>query len=1086
MENIQNIEISKSPNDPNLYRYIPLKNGIKSFVISNPQVTPQVPQGDFQDPNKIISKKSAFQQSKEFSKANAPEIKSKIKKEKKIHNDEETSDQEIEEEADVQQEEVSEIIKNLIEKKAEKIEMEEDSENGENSQGISSIVVVIESGSANEPKEFHGLAHLLEHVIFLGCEEYPEQESFSQFISNHGGSDNGRTSLDYTIFDFSIESNHLYEALYRFSRLLKEPLFPEDGIEKELKALNNEFELSQTSDGSRNFQILLSNSHSESKYNSFSWGSTESLNQGSKILREEIIKYFKAYYVNSRIKICVYSKLSLDSVQSALEASFGDLDNQEILSNEQKLISAVNEGKNEIYRTFYSGMYYVETIKNEHLLVISWTLKPYFHNYRSKSMAPIINLFNEEGPNSLCSYLKKADLINSLYAYTDDDDGINSLFFLFTVELDLTEKGIENWCEIISEVFKYLELIKSNPIPNYYLDQLKILAEKNFLYGDEEDPACMVEKLSFLLTFVEPRDLILVYSGLFLEWNEEYFKEIIDQLKPENVRITFMSTKDYFPKRVILDKEERWFHTKYMKESLNDFLLPFLKTLPQSLSNFKFPEENPYLPKNLEVYKCLENDELCPKLIISNENGQEIYPKTKCWHFFDTKELKPKICIEMIILFKGINENMEDQVNLEFFIEYFLEKFNQAIGHQSMEADICFEASLFEGKGINFIVYGYFDKMEVFLEKTFSLYTKICLNSLESTLFYQLKNQLLKDLKNYSLDSEGQLQETVNNLLFPDYFLPDQYQEYLKNYNFEEFQKFCETNLQSYENLFSITSYFHGNIYENVAANLFNKINLILKSNLNLKKDISKGLFTKDFLCKKMLTLPSKLEWSKKILTLSKNEENKNYLVIKYIDFGKYNIIERNKLSVLLSILSPQTHEYLRMKKQIGYLANASLLDVRNKLGLYIIVNSSEKNFQEIDGEINEFVKYFLEDYLQFQFKKKDFSNVINGIIAKKNEVIRDMKLNSEKYWGEIVLNELLFDRNKKNIEILKGLKINEFKQWVKSKMSDDSKAFVLGIAPKNSKINCNEAEDIMDYLKDMREKYYQVFEMELYNYKFF
>lgn len=1100
IQNIQNIEIEKSPNDPNLYRYVSLSNGIKAFLISNPYASSQIPNFDSNETQKL-SKKSTFQQSKEYSKANVPDLKSKHKTEKKPII-EEVSDQEIEKEGqdeeEMDEEFPEEEIKSFLKQNQENL-LENQEKINNISQGVSSIVVLIETGSSNEPKKFHGLAHLLEHVIFLGCKEFPEQDSFSQFISNHGGSDNGRTSLDYTFFDFSIENEFLFEALYRFSRLLKEPLFPEDGIEKELKAVNNEFELSQTSDGSRNFQILLDSSHPDSKYNSFSWGSLESLSQGAKVLRQEIIEFFEKYYISNKIKICIYSKIGLDELQGYVEKSFGDLNinNKLIVGKHNNNENANNNSRKEIddlHRSYYSGMFYVETVKNEHLLIISWALKPFLHHYRSRSVQPIISVLNDEGPNSLCSYLKKADLINSIYSYVDDDDGLNSLFMLFTIEVDLTQKGIENWCEIIYEVFKYIDLIKQKPgIPEYYFEELKILAEKKFLFDDEENPESMVEKLAFLLTFVEPKELILAYSGLFLEKNTAFFEEILEQLRIDNVRITFMSTKESFPKRINLNLEEKWFHTKFFKENTADFLLPSLKTITHSTSDYKFPLENPFLPKNLEVLKCLNENDTDPRVIfsnhgeksINNNNNDEIYPKIKCWHLFDIKELKPKICIEIIILFKFINENIEDQVNLEFFIEYFSEKFNEIIGYQSSEAEICFEVSLFEGKGINFSVYGYFDKMEVFLEKTFNLYTNICLSSIENKLFYQIKNRLLKDLKNYCLDLESQLQEAINNFIFPDYFLPEDYENYLNKYQINEFQDFCNKNFQSFENFFSITSYFHGNLHKDMALTLLSKITFILKEQLNLKKDLSKGLITKDFICKKMLALPSKNpNWKNKIVTIAKNEENKNFLVVKYIDFGKYDIVERNKLTVLLSILSPQTHEFLRMKKQIGYLANATLIDVRNKLGIMIIVNSSERNFDEIDLEINNFIKYFIDDFLKFQFSEMEFNNIVNGIIAKKLEVLRDMKLNCSRVWGEIVLNELLFDRTKKNIEILKGFQLKEIKAWIKAKFDDPKKMFILGVIPKNS--DFNKEEDLQEILKDNRARYYHDFDMDLFNYEFF
>ena len=1087
METTSNPDISKSPNDPNLYRHISLNNGIKAFLISSPK-TSTVNTSESVEEKKL--QKSTFHHFKEYSKINNVEPKSKHKIDKKAQaNEDENDDSDQENEMEV--ENLGDTIQKFIE--SNEADLENKAGNDENKSGMSNVVILVETGSGNEPKEFHGIAHLLEHVIFLGCDEFPDQESFSQFISNNGGADNGQTTLDYTLFTFNIENDHLSEALYRFSRLLKHPIFPEDGIIKELKAVNNEFELALSSDGSRNFQILCSNSHPECKYNTFSWGNNSSLNFDSSILREQILKYFYEFYTPEKIKICVFSKLDLNTLQTYVEKNYGDLENKSAAATDNKDDNSNSNTKNlkdDLYRGCYKGMYYIETVKNEHLLFLSWPLKPFFNHYRCRASVPIVNLINEEGPHSLCSLLKKSNLINSICAYTEDQDGLNSLFFLMTIELDLTEQGLEKWSELVSEIFNYLKLMTEEPdVRLYYLNQLKILSEMSFLYADEEHPACMIEKLAFLMTFVDPKELILIYSGLFLDWKKEFYHEILDQLTIDNARITLMSKSECFPKRINLSLVEKWFGTKYYKEDLNEFLIPFIKGLPKSEYNYQWPEENPFLPSKLEVLPAKEEIKI-PKIIYNNHSQNQngigtSDPKIKCWYYFDSKEMKPKVIMELILLYKSITEGLEDQVNMEFFIEYFMEKFNDSIGHQSFEAEICFEATLFEGKGISFSVYGYFDKIQVFIEKTFNFFTKICNETIEESVFNQIKNRTMKDLKNYILDSESQLQETMNNFLFPDYFLPEQFLEFLTTYQFQNFQEFCSVHLRSFENLFSITSYFHGNIYEETASHIFHSIVNCLKQNLLTKKNLDKGLATKDFLCKKVLSLPAKIsDWSQLVVGKALNETNKNLLITRFIDFGKYNLLERNKLTVLLSLLSPQAHEFLRRRRQIGYLANASLSDVRNRMGVCIIVNSSEKNLEEISLEMKNFIEYFLDDYMEKQLTKSEYKQIVNGIIAEKLEVIRDMKLNCARFWGEILMNELLFDRVQRNVEILKKLGLREMKKWIREKLSNEKNSVIVGVLPKESEFPKD--NDVWELLKENRKKYFQTFEMDLFHYEFY
>ena len=43
-------------------------------------------------------------------------------------------------------------------------------------------------GYASDPDDLPGLAHFCEHMLFLGTDKYPDEGSYQQFLSEHGGS----------------------------------------------------------------------------------------------------------------------------------------------------------------------------------------------------------------------------------------------------------------------------------------------------------------------------------------------------------------------------------------------------------------------------------------------------------------------------------------------------------------------------------------------------------------------------------------------------------------------------------------------------------------------------------------------------------------------------------------------------------------------------------------------------------------------------------------------------------------------------------------------------------------------------------
>ena len=103
-------------------------------------------------------------------------------------------------------------------------------------------------GSASEPDDALGLAHFLEHMLFMGSEKYPDESYYSTFIGANGGSDNAYTDLENTNFQFSVAAHKLQEALDIFAQFFICPLMKPDCVEREMKAVDSEHSKNINSD----------------------------------------------------------------------------------------------------------------------------------------------------------------------------------------------------------------------------------------------------------------------------------------------------------------------------------------------------------------------------------------------------------------------------------------------------------------------------------------------------------------------------------------------------------------------------------------------------------------------------------------------------------------------------------------------------------------------------------------------------------------------------------------------------------------------------------------------------------------------
>ncbi|KAK9944600.1 hypothetical protein M0R45_010161 [Rubus argutus] len=53
-------------------------------------------------------------------------------------------------------------------------------------------------GSFSDPLEAQGLAHFLEHMLFMGSTEFPDENEYASYLSKHGGSSNAYTEAELT------------------------------------------------------------------------------------------------------------------------------------------------------------------------------------------------------------------------------------------------------------------------------------------------------------------------------------------------------------------------------------------------------------------------------------------------------------------------------------------------------------------------------------------------------------------------------------------------------------------------------------------------------------------------------------------------------------------------------------------------------------------------------------------------------------------------------------------------------------------------------------------------------------------------
>ena len=89
-----------------------------------------------------------------------------------------------------------------------------------------------------------------------GTKEFPDENEYSKYLSQHGGSFNAFTSSDHTNYYFDVSPDNLSGALDRFSQFFLSPLFTESATDREVNAVNSEHEKNIPNDTWRINQVL--------------------------------------------------------------------------------------------------------------------------------------------------------------------------------------------------------------------------------------------------------------------------------------------------------------------------------------------------------------------------------------------------------------------------------------------------------------------------------------------------------------------------------------------------------------------------------------------------------------------------------------------------------------------------------------------------------------------------------------------------------------------------------------------------------------------------------------------------------------
>ncbi|MFI5333708.1 MAG: insulinase family protein [Chlamydiales bacterium] len=778
----------------------------------------------------------------------------------------------------------------------------------------SAAAVCVGAGSWHDPKEYPGMAHFLEHMLFMGTGAYPEEFEYMQYISDHGGKVNASTWPDRTIYMFSINNDAFSGALDRFSHFFIDPLFLTSCIERELHAVDQEHAKNVENDGWRQYMVFKETGNPLHPNAGFSTGNAKTLGG---IPQAALKNWYESHYSSEKMHLVVFSPLPMEDLKTQVLETFTRVPEREVdlLPLPDQLSSAEQRGH----------MIFLQPIKDLRSLSLMWEVPEIFADWERQPSAIVAYILNSEAENSLIAELKREKLAESLKA-TPDLHGKGKL--LFTIDIDLTPQGVAQTEQVITRVFQALAKLKERPIPSYLFDEMQKMAILNYQYQSREDAFSFITRHAHdiydeaLETYPEKKSIPSTFDPAFLA-------SFLSSLTPETC-IYFLEAD---PKKVsiIPDRKEKWMGAEYAVRAVpREKLALWAKIAPHP--RISLPEPNPFLPDLSTFATVGEVDEttVIPKLVMDDEWGKVYWAE-------DHTYLVPEVFASFSLKTPLVDGSPKAECCGDLYIKALDDALSSTLSHaQRAGMNTAFE---FDDLKFSISLYGYHFKAALLLKEIFAQLRVVQPTKEQFEIF---KHSLMSSYENRGKDLPVvQASELLDSILYNDAPTSSEKASVLREVTYEDFLAYCKAIFK--------TGFAEGLVYGNLSS-----------SQVETLCEEIKGMTT---------PLPVSEQHKAELLLLpdtrgphliTQTTPRQGNGVILLLEQGAFTFEKRAAQEILATVLKESFFDTLRTKQQTAYIAKAWAVERERQLLQFFAVQSSTHHPSDLIGRF----ELFLEDFL--------------------------------------------------------------------------------------------------------------------------
>lgn len=841
--------------------------------------------------------------------------------------------------------------------------------------------LAVNRGSWSNPDEYLGLAHFLEHMLFLGTKKYPTEGGYQRTLDENAGIHNAYTDSDRTVYSFSVSNEAFPLALDMFAHFFIDPLFNPSGIQREVHAIDQEYAKNLQNDDWRTLYVTKTLDNPKHPVSRFDTGSLATI---SKIPQSALKEFYEKYYSANLMHLVVYSTLPMQELVKLIDIDFSPVLN--------KAVSPLLVEEPVFAKESLGTITYIEPYQDIRELVIQWEL-PRDLRFDAEVVSYALGYENQE---SLTQLLKDEELAEGVMVGSH----LLGNALLYMLDINLTDKGVSQVDEVIAHCFEAIHLLQKEGISKTFFDEQQELARLAYEYQSRHDIFTQVtEEADQMID--ESLETFPYKTRIPSEYNEKKIQEVLQALNPKTARYFVIARPELTG--VKSTQMEPWFQVRYRTEKLLPELLQAWENLPLN-PNIQQPRPNPYIPEHLSLLTTEEkkgNTILpIPQVLVATDAAKVFFRE-------DDRLLLP----EMGAIFrlhspvKKSGDALSD-VLLELYTKAAQQELN-ALRYEGSVAGLDFSLQGFD-TGLKIGLHGYSAKALLFFQKMTGELKQFMPTEQQ---FLLQKEVLQKEYENAALDTPlRQSQEVLRAIMYKNFIPAAKKAHTLPQVTYAQLREFISS--------FFDQTYTEGVIFGNLQADEAREFYTVLQNTFHATA-YPKATIPR----KKVLQLDAKRG---PFLYRRKVQQMGNACLLLLQD-GCYDMKKRAALQILSQGMQEPFFSELRTKQQTGYLVASADQEMERELVEIFLVQSNTYDTCDLNARFELFLDDFLRDLETESFIEERFHTIQNSLVTQLSTPPKNMA-EMLLYLDSLAFDyEASFDWIDKRVVAMKALTYPEF-----------------------------------------------------------